>query len=147
MTGQASKVSAQVWTFPGSWRMSACQGVNLGGFFGFFLISPRLARILKPTSTKPPRPRSSCKQKGWMTSPSKTVLFPHHDDRSGIKIQPCGSAKHHYVDRPRREGFKCCVGKDEGGGPIQDDRVGTLIGMVWHSITIYNKSHQRDSVM
>ena len=34
--------NAQVWTFPGSWRMSACQRVNYGGSFGFFLICPRL---------------------------------------------------------------------------------------------------------
>ena len=38
MNGQTRKVSAQVWTFPGSWRMSACQGVNYKGSFDFFLI-------------------------------------------------------------------------------------------------------------
>ena len=54
--------------------------------FGFFSSAPGWWGILKPASTKPPWPRSSCKQKGWMTSPSKTALFFHHDGWAGIKI-------------------------------------------------------------
>ena len=47
MTGQTSKVLAQVWTFPGSCRMSACQVVNYRGSFGIFLICPRLVEVSK----------------------------------------------------------------------------------------------------
>ena len=86
-----------------------------GDLLAFFSSAPGWWGILKLASTKPPWPRSSCKQKGWMTSPSKTALFSHHDGRAGIKIQPCGSAKHQYVDRPGWEGFHCYVGKQDVG--------------------------------
>ena len=47
-----------------------------GVLLAFFSSAPGWWRILKLASTKPPWPRSSCKQKGWMTSPSKTALLP-----------------------------------------------------------------------
>ena len=47
MTGQTSKVSVPVWTFPGSWRLSARQGANYRGSFGIFLICPRLVEDSK----------------------------------------------------------------------------------------------------
>ena len=75
MAGQTSIVLDQVWTFPGSWKMSACQGVNYWYLLDFFSSAPGWWRILKLASTEPPWPRSSCNQKGWMASPSKTALF------------------------------------------------------------------------
>ena len=61
-----------------------------GVLLAFFSSVPGWWRILKLASTKPPLPRSSCKQKGWMTSPSNTALFPHHDGRNGIKYNLVG---------------------------------------------------------
>ncbi len=111
MTGQTSKVLAQVWTFPGSWRMSACQGVNYGGSFGIFLICPRLVEVSKTGIHQD----QVVGRKAGQLNHQKLLCFPHHDGRNRIKIQPCGSAKHQCVDKPGWEGFQGCVGKQDDG--------------------------------
>ena len=51
---------------------------NKVGFIALFLVFSSAQgwwRILKLASTEQPWPRSSCMQKGWITSPSDTALF------------------------------------------------------------------------
>ena len=91
MTGQTSKVSAPVWTFPGSWRMSASQEVNYRGSFGIFLICPKLVEDSKTGIHQ----ATMAKIKLWTErlddfTIKNCFVSPHHDGRNGIKYNLVG---------------------------------------------------------
>ena len=105
-----------------------------GVLLAFFSSATGWWRILKLPLTKPPWPRSSCELKGWLTSPSKTALFPPSWWPKRNQIQPCGSAKHR--DGRVSKAVLACKTMDDLANMMEWGHSG---GMVRHSITINPK--------
>ena len=79
--------------------------------FGFFLICPRLVGDSKTAIHQATMAKIELYAERLDDFPIKNCfVFPIMMAELGIKIQPCGSAKHQYVDRPGWEGFHCYVG-------------------------------------